>query len=177
MIIRHLVCNGMSRISGGSVTEHQPAPAQISQLAEPVKTRWAKFSTAVKEVSKKLWRFLEWFIEQVLVPILPLAVARGVDRLFHYQSVGLHDEKILIYAFLLPLLYVREVSAGAVRTLIAIASGIGLVLFALTYAYQHVPSAPDLNGPYEAGFWLCVLYVSLASTYELIKIFRPRQVS
>ncbi|PYU52731.1 MAG: hypothetical protein DMG48_05500 [Acidobacteria bacterium] len=150
-----------------------PKPKWYSPMLQFVHKKYAP----VLEFASKIYAFLGWFIEQVVVPVAPLGVVRLIDKLLGYKSVGFHDEKILIYAFLLPLLYVREIPVGIVRTLISIASALGLLLLGLAYAVQHEPNPPDVSRVYDFGLGLCILYVVLASLYEIVKIFRSRPVS
>ena len=145
-----------------------------NENVEPPQPKW--YTTSL-EIGKGLLRFLGWFIERVAIPVAPLAIVRLIDQLMGFKSVGFRDEKILIYAFLLPLLYVQEIPHGIIRVVVAVASGLGLLLFGLSYGYRQLPNPPDLSKIYDLGFWLCVTYVVLASIYEIVKIFRPRPVS
>lgn len=124
-----------------------------------------------------LVRLVEWFIGRVIIPLAPLLVARLTDWLMGSKSVGIQDEKVLIYAFLLPLFYLQQVDHRVFRVLVGLASGLGLCLFGITYyALRAGPNPPDLGRFYHFGEWLCIVYVALATIYEIVRIYTPRSV-
>src|SRR5439155_14939190 len=86
------------------------------------------------QAERRGWnRLLLWLMTNVVIPLLPIPVIRLVDYFFSYPAHGLRDETILIYAFLLPLLYLEEMEQPVARIVMGLSSMMRLLLFVIAH--------------------------------------------
>lgn len=120
-------------------------------------------------------RLILWFLTSVVIPLLPLPVIRVVDYYLGFPGHGLRDETILIYAFLLPFLYLEKIQQPIAKIVLALSSMAGLLLFVIAHVLEHkeLNSNPGAADPvHKAGAFLCFCYIVLATSFEAYKSFK-----
>src|SRR5271154_2360927 len=107
--------------------------------------------------------FVLWLIQNVIVPLLPLFISVTVD---YFLSVPAHfwtDETILVYAFVLPVVYLgdsRDALSNYGFTAVII---VGIFLYTAVHVHNHqmLPSLKT-NLIYHLAIVLDLIYIVTA---------------
>ncbi len=122
--------------------------------------------------SRPFVRFLRWLLTDVVVPLLPIFFAWAWDYLNKYPDQWYKEETILIYAFILPVLYLERTDNQIARAILGITCMSSLMLFLAAHNLKHQqPNPGDASHIYVIGWQLCAFYVALAAAYELYKLY------
>lgn len=127
-------------------------------------------------------KYCLWFIQNVVLPLLPFLITAFINFLLHMPTEILGQESILIYTIILPILYLEQSDGELQKYIFWGISAVGIVLFTLAQVILKVPLKMDpkhvLHRVDTVALFLDIIYIVIACIYEAYKTFSTnRQVA
>jgi hypothetical protein len=113
----------------------------------------------------------------VLVPFAPVLIIAFVDLLIGITpSDWARCEAILVYTFVLPVLYLENARGPAGTTFFWMTSVAGVILYVVLHTMTHLAPQHDTTIIYRVALGLDIVYVGVATLYELGKTVKGDRV-
>lgn len=120
-------------------------------------------------------RFLKWLFSRVVFPLLPIVIYLLAELFFRFGTFKFPDESILVFAFLLPVIYMQEIKDPNARNALYLVSTLCLALLVFAVIAKQPPnvqSYPDaLSSIYMAGGIVFAVELLSATVFEIIRSF------
>jgi hypothetical protein len=118
-------------------------------------------------------QFLKWLFVRIVFPLSPIIVSFLAEYFFQFGTFSFPDERILVFSFLLPIIYLQEADGPITRNALYCVSLLCLVFFVFAVIAkqpQNVQAFPSALGKiYFAGGVAFGLEVMVALIYEFAR--------
>jgi hypothetical protein len=124
-------------------------------------------------------RFLKWLFIRIVFPLSPILISSLAEFFFRFGTFTFPDERLIVFSFLLPIIYLQEVNDAASRNALYFVSILCLVL----YVFAVMANQPQIKTAFPkalyniclvGGIAFCV-EVFAAILYEVIRSFEEKK--
>lgn len=123
-------------------------------------------------------RFFKWFFIRIIFPLSPILISYLAEFFFRFGTFTFLDERVIVFSFLLPIIYLQEISDTATRNALYFISILCLVLYVFSVMGnqpQIQTSFPDaLKNIYFVGGVAFGFEVIAAIFFEIIRSFEDK---
>jgi len=123
-------------------------------------------------------RFFKWLFIRIVFPLSPIMIGSLAEFFFKFGTFAFPDDRIIVFSFILPIIYLQEIDDTAVRNALYFISILCLVLYVFAVMGnqpQILKAFPDaLKSIYFVGGIAFIFEVIAAVFFEIIRSFEEK---